>query len=52
MKKCANLQRHLCVFIENGHIKHQPSEQMLQHGGSKVPVTIIKLLHEKCNFLK
>lgn len=38
-----NLERHLCIFVENGHIKHQTSEQMLQHGGSKVPARFIRM---------
>lgn len=35
-----NLQGHLCIFIENGNIKHQSSEQVLQHGGPEVPADI------------
>lgn len=29
MKQQPNLERHLCIFIEDGHIKYQPSKQML-----------------------
>lgn len=52
MKEQANLERHLCIFVEDGHIKYQSSKQMLQHGGSKVPVHLIKILHEEFDSLK
>ena len=31
------LQEHLSVLVEDGNVKHQPSQEMLQHGGPEVP---------------
>ena len=31
------LQGHLSVLVEDGDVKHQPSQEVLQHGGPEVP---------------
>lgn len=36
----SNPQRHLAVFSQQGHIKDETVQKLLQHRGTEVPVTV------------
>lgn len=37
-KSSAHPERYFAVFTEHRNIKHQPSEQLLHHGGTQMPM--------------
>lgn len=36
-KTVAHPERHLAVISQQGHIKDEAAQELLQHGGTKVP---------------